>query len=268
MLKPKPDKALSFIAFSCAHSPLTDPEAAEFVYELCKEHQPDLVVNLGDQYEADSASRWPSEAHWSIDDELMHANEFQKNIRLASPNSKRYFLPGNHDDNFISLGRINPKLRDRCDWRTPQYTRKGVWLNEELLTNWTIPCDYVRHRTKGCLRIGSVFFTHGYECDVNSDRNQATYFCWQYGLLVSGHTHRPTPGPARRCMLTQRHALPFWYLNAGALTSMDCDYMKRKNQGMWGQAVIMGWTLPINSPRSSKTWDAECILFRMYDEPV
>ena len=267
-----PEGAKKWVAFSCPHAPLQDKDALAVVAERIREFAPDYVICLGDLHEMDSASRWPSEYDWKIEDEYWEANEnVLKPLRLANRNKEAEYLllPGNHDDNLFETGRVNPKLRNLLDWTLPQYARragKTVQVNSEFLTHWRTPCEYSYNRKAGTFRIGATVFAHGYEAGAASDVAQSITLGWPYGLFVSGHTHRPTPGEPRQAMKTAALPLDRWYLNAGCTRSMECGYMKRKRQQMWGHAVCYGWSMPINSPRFSRSWDAYCELISPYEE--
>lgn len=263
-----PDGAIKFLAFSCPHAPLHDKDTLAVIAERIAEYAPDTIICLGDLHEADSASRWPSECDWTITEEFHTANEeVLKPLRLANPNQKGecVFLPGNHDDNILALDRIPSKIRGRCDWTVRQYTKKDVWLNEELMTHWATPTKYRYNRREGTYRIGAAVFAHGYEASVSSDEFQSITLGWPYGIFISGHTHRPTPGPPLRAMRTKAVPLDRWYLNAGCTTQMDRSYMERKRQMLWGHGVVYGWSRPIASPRFSRTWDAHCELIKPYE---
>lgn len=265
-LKPKPDNAVSYLAISCVHSPLQDNQSLGVVGDRIEEYKPDVILCLGDQFEADSASRWSSEYSWDLEHEFAEGNKVLRNLRMANPDAQCILLPGNHDDNLLSIDRIDKKVRGLCDWRRPQYTAKGTLINDEIVNHWKIPCDYVYHRSRGTYRIGSTVFAHGYECGAGSDRVQSVTLGWPHGLFISGHTHRPTEGPPKRAQLTAKVPLNHWYLNAGCMRKMDCDYMARKYQSTWGHGIITGWSVPINSPRFSKSWDAYCEVIKCYDE--
>jgi predicted phosphodiesterase len=268
-----PEGAVKWLALSCSHAPLHDKKALALIAERIREWAPDQLIHLGDLHEADSASRWPSEYDWKIEDEFWAANEeVLKPLRLANPNpdAECVLLPGNHDANFLELDRIPSKVQGRCDWETPQYlkataSRPALWLNEELLTHWRRPTKYRYSRKEGTYKIGATVFAHGYECGASSDEAQSINLGWPYGLFVSGHTHRPTAGEPVRAMKTKTLPLDRWFLNAGCTREMACRYMERKRQNMWGTAVTYGWSMPINSPRFSKSWDAYCEVIEMFD---
>jgi predicted phosphodiesterase len=241
-----------FIAFSCVHCPLEDGEAVEWMLGKIREHKPDVVVHLGDGREAASASKWPSEHTWTLEDEYQRHNTLLANIRKAAGDkAKLVMMEGNHDDNIRAIGRINSQLRSLC---LPE-------MHEPELKNWRVfPYTYSQ---RGVYRLGSVSFAHGYEAGQNSDKAQSVLLGMPYGLFVSGHTHRPKH--ITQVMMTQAIPLPYWFANAGCLRTMDCDFMERKRQHQWGQAVVVGESRETKSPRMSKTWDAHTEIFRMYE---
>lgn len=252
------NKKTSFVAFSCQHCPLQDKNAVNWLIEIIKERKPDEIINLGDLLEADSASKWSSEYSWTLRDEFNSANELLKRIREASPKSKLVFLEGNHDSNILSINRIDKKLRDLCDYRDES--------NIPELKHWIKPTEYKYSRRKGAYKIGAVTFAHGYEAGQSGDKFQAISLGQPYGLFVGGHTHRPTEGAPKQVMMTLGRPLPYWYLNTGCLRIMECDYMDRLRQDQWGQGCVVGWAENIKSPRLSKTWDAECLVYKMFND--
>lgn len=265
-LQEAPPKAVKFSAFSCTHAPLQDEDFFDWYCSQLKEFDPEEVICLGDLYEADSASRWPSEADWTLNDEFREADKVLKQIRESAPNARCKFLKGNHDDNLQSLNRINSKLRDTCDFEAQQFSRHGDWLNEEFLTNWQVVSEYNNSRNRGTYNIGMVTFGHGWAAGVNSDEDEAIALGMPFGLYVRGHTHRPTEGKPRQVFKSRKRPLPYWYLNVGCSCDMDRDYVKRADQTMWGQGAVFGWAIPVKSPRlSRRTFDAEVRVFKRYD---
>lgn len=252
--------SVRFLAYSCKHVPLHDESAINWLCQRISEHKPEYLIDLGDGIEADAALRWKdqSEHHWSLADEYAAHCRVLKTLREAAAKTTTcVYLPGNHDDNIVAAGRICPKLRELVDWRSPK--------NQPELAHWTIGAQYKHCRTRGAYRIGQVVFAHGYECSSNSDESQALYFANEYGLFVSGHTHRPTPGimQARR---TASLPLRYWYANVGCMRTMDASYMDRKRKMLWGQAIVVGDAEPIKSPRVGRRWSAHVETYRMYDQ--
>jgi len=246
-----------FLYFSCPHYPLVDNEAKEWLLDRIKFHNPDVIIHGGDGHEADSASRWPSEYDWPLSHEFRTHNQFLKEVRLSNPESKRVFLPGNHDDNLLTLNRIDRKLRDLCDYRD----------HEPELAEWEQPCIY-EYSNRGRYRIGQVTFSHGYEANQSADEMQSITLGIPYGLYVGGHTHRPKP--VTQTPKTKAVPLPYWFANAGTIRDMDnVPYMSRKRRYAWGQAIVVGeaadWRYKDSLIPNSPLWEAETEVFRMYD---
>lgn len=262
MLKKKPEGAISFLAISCSHSPFEDREAIQWVCEMIKELKPDKVIHLGDLLESDAASRFPSEVNHDLKDEFVSANETLKQIRLAGESVRDdieyHILEGNHDFNILDKNRIDKSLRTLCDWTSPR--------NIPEMGFWKLSARYNYSRKGGCFRVGAVTFAHGYEAGQSGDEFQSYSLGNPYGLFIGGHTHRPTEGKPVQCMRTKGRALPYWYLNTGCLRDLNPHFMTRNRKDQWGQGLVHGWALPIKSPRLSKTWDAECVVFRMFND--
>lgn len=243
-----------FVAFSCTHCPLEDPEAIRWLHRQIEDVKPDYVVHLGDLLEADGASRFPAETNWDLKDEFNAAEKLLKGLRsVGGPECTYVLLPGNHDDNILAQNRIDKRLRGLCDWRD---------LRE--MDNWIIGADYNYCRKRGVYRLGQVTFSHGYEANASAGKHEAVYLGNEYGLYVHGHTHRPMP--VTQALMTQTRPLRFWYANAGTLADMDREYMKRKRKQLWGQACVVGEVQMIKSPRMSRCWSAETRIFRTFGD--
>jgi predicted phosphodiesterase len=251
-------ESTSFVAFSCPHCPLQDEGAVEWLIERVASIRPDVLVHLGDGLEADSASRWPTEYPWSLADEFAEHERFLKRLRKASPRSRRVFLPGNHEDNLLSINRIDRRLRGLCDYRS----RSNC---PELAEHWEQPVPYVFDRRAGVFKIGQVSFSHGFESGARSDESQAILLGQPFGLMVTGHTHRPTPG-VMRAMRTQTIPLPYWYANPGCLRDLKPDYMRRKRSHAWGHGLVTGRASPVRGGRLSRMWEATVEVFRLSDD--
>lgn len=244
---------IKFIAFGCVHCPLQDPEAVDWVVEAIAREKPDVVVCTGDLHEADAASKWPSEYEWDIKDEWESANAFLGQIYKAYPKAKRYLLEGNHDDNFHGINRIPKKLRRGLDWKE----------HEPNLQYWERPIGY-RNRRSNVLRFGQVSFGHGFECGAASDEFECLKYSEWFGLHIRSHTHRPLQ--VTRARRNARLPLNHWFANIGCLREMNPDYMARNDVSQWGQAICVGETDMIKSPRSRRYWEARVDIFRMAED--
>lgn len=257
-------KPVRWLAFGCTHVPLHDRWACERLVSRIAEYKPHVVVCLGDLYEADSASRWPSEYDWTLEHEFAEADAVLLSIREAAPNATLVFLPGNHDDNMLSIARIPRKVRSRCDWRVRQYDAAGRWLNPELLTYWRRPARYLYCRRRGVWRIGQVTFAHGYEHGINGDEAHTLLLGVPNGLYVGAHTHRPAP--VTQAMRTRSIPLPYWHCNVGCLRDLKPPYVQRQRTHGWGHGWAVGEALPVKSWRASREWSASVEVLQTYDE--
>jgi len=245
---------VKFIAFSCTHCPLEDPEAIRWLHQQIEDVKPDYVIHLGDLLEADSASRFPAENPWDLKDEFDAAERMLSGIReVGGPDCTYVMLEGNHDLAVRDQNRIDKRLRSLCDWRD---------LKE--MDNWVVGAEYNYCRKRGVYRLGQVAFSHGFECGSNAGAQQSVYLGNEYGLFVWGHSHRPEQ--VQQTMWTKTRPLRYWHANAGSLANMDREYMRRKRKQMWGQACVVGECALTKSPRLSRCWSAETRIFRMYGD--
>lgn len=254
-------KPIRFLAYSCTHVPFVDPKAHGWLLDRIREHRPELIVNLGDSIDSAAASKYADghEAEHVLEDEFRQNNTLLEEVRRSAGRRARcVFLPGNHEDNIMRIGRLPKGVRSLVSWCRPE--------NQPELSNWHIGATYNYCRLRGCFRAGQLVFAHGYEHGASGDENQTLYFANEYGLCVLGHTHRPTPG-IMQCRKTAAGVpLRYWYANAGTLRNMDPDYMRRNRKMSWGQACVVGDFLPTKSPRLSRMWSAEVLHFRMFDD--
>lgn len=248
-----------FLIFSDIHFPLQDDSALEWLLAQIEDFNPDVLIHAGDGLEADAASRWDSEEDWDLLREYTLHNEFLKTVREVSPNSRKVFIEGNHENNIISRHRIPAKLRPLCDYR----------IHHSEFQYWEQPTEYV-YGPKGVFNLGQLSVYHGWETNVSSDEFQAYFLGKPYGLSVCGHTHRPIQvTQARR---TKAIPLPYWYANSGCLTHLDRDYNTRKRHIEWGQACVIGEVDCPRRPRPDwfyrRNWDAETLIYKTYEEWV
>jgi predicted phosphodiesterase len=251
------EQTKKFVAFSCPHMPLHDPDAISWVLNLISDEQPDVVVHLGDGLEANAASRWGDAQELGIDlaEEFDRHNSFLKDIRESSgPKARLVHLYGNHERNIEKPARLDKRIRGLC----------SVKRNQPELSGWTVVPSYNKCRKRGVWRLGQVTFAHGWETSGAAGHNESTYFADEYGLYIHGHTHRPSP--VTQAMRTTTHTLRYWHANAGCLRELDPNYMEGKSKARWGQAAVVGEAVPLKSPRRGVYWAAETKVFRMYDE--
>jgi len=239
-----------FLAFYDLHVPEHDPLVVDKIVAAVKEFEPDHIINGGDGIEAIAASRWPHEKDASLSFELSQLADIKKRIRESAPDKcKFHWVRGNHDDNVIAEGRIPKNLRDLYDWDKNHkiFPEFALWKQHAYETRKSV-CTY---------RIGQVLFMHGFEASEARLNAQMYEYCDPWGLLVSGHTHRPTE-------LIQAEAnkvkIPFWRITSGCgqdfRDAEKVTYMRRKSRANWGHGIVCGDVYPTKSPRAGRYWDA------------
>ena len=247
----------SFLAFSCVHAPLHDPEAIDWLVEQIAARQPDVIVCLGDLHEMAWASQHADVESIDAAEEYAASNEILRTIRLAAPESRRVLLPGNHEARLDSP-KIDPRIREAMHYRNHE---------PEIREHWEMPVPkYQMCRHHGCFRLGQVTFHHGVACSASGIKKEATILAREWGLYIHGHTHRPTPeGQPEQIIAGQAWPLNWWRANPGCLRDMAPDWMAKEAKSRWGQALIAGRAQLLKSPRAKRCWDAESVHFRSYD---
>jgi len=244
------------LAFGCLHAPITHGPFFNWIIRQIEEFKPDHIVNLGDWYEGLAASRWPrhDEQGWSVYDEHRAVLNQAIAINTASPESKKHWLYGNHDDNLFGSqpNRIPKELREAVQWRNKPE-------NCNALNGWNVIPEY-GDRVR--LRLGPITFQHGTKTSMAGLRDSSYDHGTPFGLHVSAHTHRPEPITQAR---ERRSLLPYWFCNVG--TGIDYSkafYMQRNSIALWGRGICLIEAPGVSQSRTayaSKQWDAELRLF-------
>jgi hypothetical protein len=253
-------KPLKFLAFGCLHAPLHDPEAVAWCLERIAKERPDEIAFLGDGLEANAASRWPDaiELNLALEQEFDALNAFLADVRKAAPRARRVYRAGNHDLNLLGKGRIDPRVRSLCDWKSHK--------NIPEWAHWEVGADYNLSRHRGCSWLGpQICLAHGFGTTDAKVNREAMYFLANapFGLYLTAHTHRPED---KRQVRMGSLPMSRWTMNVGTLRNMEPDYMERCEKWNWGQAIVVGERMPLKSPRMTREWDAHLEVFRMYDD--
>ena len=251
-----PREDISFLAFSCIHAPLHDPEAIDWLCGQIAKENPDCVISLGDGMEMAFASRHADVEEIDCLHEYESHNEILGRIRKAAPNARRVFLEGNHEHRLHSPG-IDSRVRDALHWERHQ----------PEFEHWETPVRYENCRHKGVFKIGQVVFCHGFATSSSAIRKEACSLTREYGCYVHGHTHRPTqPGPPERIMAGVSWPLNWWVANPGCLRDLAPDWAGKCDRSLWGQGCVVGRAQKIQSPRVRRCWECETRVFRTYDQ--
>lgn len=244
------------------HAPLTHEGYFNWLIEKVEEFKPDIIVNVGDWAEGKPAKRFSKYADetWSALNEIRALSDQAKAINRASPESRKIWIYGNHDENFFGdlPDRIPDDLQSLTDWRNLRGT--------EPLEQWQIHDTY-KHDYR--VRLGPIVFQHGCEvskCGVRAMKDMAYQYGVPYGLHVSGHSHKPIP--VTQCE-ERAISLPYWVVNSG--TGADWDrmhYMDRCSKHKWGRGCVLieCTEASIRDSKSAYTkpqWSAELLVHSM-----
>jgi predicted phosphodiesterase len=253
-------RAQKAIIFGCLHAPFHDESAVEWLLGRINKVQPDYVAFIGDALEANAASRWPDavELNLSLETEFKALNTFLENVRKACPKSKRIFMAGNHDNNLLGTGRIDPRVRSLCDWKRKE--------NVPSWESWKIHPHYEYCRRRGSLQLGQqIILSHGYETSATRMDRECLYMSagQPSSLYVTAHTHR-----SEHPKMVTWGDLPMnrWRANVGCLRDLKPQYMARKSTWNWSHALVNVEFMPLKSPRQHKEWSANTEVFKTYDE--
>jgi UDP-2,3-diacylglucosamine pyrophosphatase LpxH len=251
------NRDVSWLAFSCLHAPLHDPEAVAWLVELIAAKQPDVIVNMGDGHEMGWASRFDDDSEIDALEEYKAHNEIMREIRQAAPEARRVFLPGNHEWRLYS-NTVPEQIRTALHWKTHE---------PELRDHWEHPVDYLNCRHRGVFRLGQVVFSHGFAVSASSVKKETCTLAREWGLYVHGHTHRATqPGPPERIQMTTSWLANWWRANPGCLRDLKPGYMSQLDSTLWTQGAVWGHAQLIKSPRAKRCWEATTEIFRTYDQ--
>jgi len=247
----------TFLAFSCLHAPLYDPPAVDWLVERIASLRPDVIVNLGDGHEMDFASKWDSESEVTALEEYESHNAVMARIRKASPESRRIFLPGNHEWRLYKP-QVPDQIRSALHWRRHE---------PELAEHWEHPVPYLNCRHRGVFRLGQVVFSHGFGVSATSVKKETCTLAREWGLYVHGHLHRATQaGPPERVQMTTSWAANWWRANPGCLRDLKPAYMGQLDSSDWSQGLVHGRAQMLKSPRAKRCWTSTTEIFQTYDD--
>lgn len=156
------------------HMPWHDKKALTKIYNLVLEEKPNVVVQIGDNYDFYTLSTYAKtlsiKPSLDIKKAITEVNKFWQLMRTFCPKGKFYQLMGNHEARFRKriLERL-PQLEGVADYNL----KKCPWVN------------YLK--SERChLTLDNVVYTHGW---YSKSIDHARHF---NKPVVHGHRHRPT----------------------------------------------------------------------------
>ena len=236
-----------FLAYGCPHAPLTHRGWFEWLIGQIEDHKPQVIVNLGDQYESKWSKRWPkwSDETWSVlAEHNASADQFEA-INKAAPKAVKVWLAGNHDCNGFNVhpDRISDDIVPALHWRENRRVSKA-------LEKWVVKDEY-RHRPESVYRLGQVAFAHGFETSAAGLRRSTRRYAPYHGLFIQAHTHRPD---FFRLQADGQNE-GFTYGNPGCGADWDrMHYMDRADVTKWGRGCIVGECNDNRSAFAQQQW--------------
>lgn len=254
----KPER---WAGLSDTHCPHHDRGYVPWFIEQIEQHKPQHIIFGGDGIDCNAASRWPNEYSHTLSSECdaFVADVLVPVRKAAPPGCKLVWIYGNHEDNSLRPNRIPKDLRDMVDIR--------AYINEKHdheADRW-LHVPYKRHPIKGVYRIGQASFLHSHETSDAGIKQQAVVMNNRdpFSVTIHGHTHRPTPHPVQIQLGKTR--LPHWDIDIGCGIDFEqpMEYIERQRMDLWGQACVIGESVPLKSPRKAREWDAEVRIRKM-----
>jgi len=245
----KSNKIATWLAFSCPHFPIEDRDGIAWLLRRVRTMKPQHVVCLGDMFDADCLSAFASAKKGDLAEEYAAVDGFCEKLMDAAPKASFTWMMGNHEERmfrpeFQMLAGVldyRRQIKSARRWRHvfygfgPQYTHQ----------------------------IGQVTFYHGATVGRNSVKSEAITLGVPYGLCVSGHTHRPHPVHRISTGVTP---LPYWHVNAGTFIKPKPEYMRTKNDSLWGEGCVVGEAITGRRFFGRQNWKAELVLHKMHWE--
>lgn len=194
------------------HFPFEDVEALSYCYAIIEKFKPEVVVQIGDLYDALAWSKYPSHMErMSPETEMREAKRrasiMWKTVQSIAPEAKCYQIKGNHDERpYKRLIEKAPELASFIDLRS--------WWNFDSVS--TI------HDSREPLIIDGIGYVHGW---LSGEFKHAQYFNMP---IVRGHSHRGG-------CVWKRH-------NRSWLFELDTGYLGSPEISGYVPSKITNWT--------------------------
>ena len=170
-------KPRGFVAVSCNHGDMIDPETEAALFAFIGDFKPTVRVHLGDCFDFRALRKGASEEEKrkSIAHDIACGKKFLK--RFFNGGEENHFLRGNHDERLWRLlDNANENVVDHAEDVIRDITNTLKNCRAKML-----PYD----SRLGVLRIGHLKFIHGYAAGIGATAKHAR----SYGCVIHGHTH-------------------------------------------------------------------------------
>ena len=203
------------LAIPDLHCPFQSNETLAWIYQIAKQKQPDIIIQMGDLFDMYSQSRF-SRTHnlmtpkQELSEGRLAAATMWKNVKAAAPKAKCFQIRGNHDV------RPDKRIQELCPEVESLVEMKPLFEFSGVNTIMD---------TQEELEIDGAIYTHG-------TLTQMGAHCKHYmQSVVHGHTHRGSVFYTRK-------------MN-GIIWELDCGFASDEGQVplRYTETRRTGWTL-------------------------
>jgi hypothetical protein len=228
----KPDNSTlarqgTFVVIPDAHGKEYDRKSAAAICAFIKDFKPEYVIQIGDLIDnaplmAKVKTKYPSfdgQDIKELDEDYFYANELLNQIDTVTPkNSKKIFLPGNHEYRSDVLLRTCPEFK------------KIIGYKERLFTGrtWDTSRKYLEPFELGKLKI-----FHGEFWGVNHVKKHMIHYRRN---LMYGHTHQV----CQDALASPMQEIPTWGASIGCICNTNPEWQRSKTNG-WEHGFAYGW---------------------------
>lgn len=212
------------------HGVHADPRAEAVLYQVLKDVQPEIVINVGDDvdcYAISSFDRNPARAQ-TLQDEIDNTRAHLHQVSQIVPNADKYWLEGNHEDRLRrTIWRLPGAAAELAKLKVFQETMTWPTLVSTASIGWEFVSSAAQSRKSILPRLTTV---HGSRVGAFSGFT-AKLEMLRYGRSgMSGHTHRL--GQVFHRDLNGSHT----WIETGCLCSLDPDYVRDPD---WQQGLAV-----------------------------
>lgn len=227
-------KSKRWVAVSCTHGNLIDPEARAKFLDFLTDYNPQVRIHLGDAFEFAALRKGVKEDEYDhaarLDEDFEAGKDFLADFFKGR--GENHFLRGNHDERLW-------EMRDRTSGILQDYADRGIREIECHIKK--IKAQMIPYNNMGVLTINGLNFTHGISHAINAGRIMAQV----YGDVVFGHTHRPD------ITFVEKYPQSNKAINTGCLRLIGPSNAKfaarTKSSLSWGHGLAYGEFLPDGS---------------------
>lgn len=204
------------------HFPFGHKKTLQFIYDFAKEHQPEIIVQVGDLYDMYSHTKFPRSHNVFMPKEEQQlaraqAEEMWRLLKDICADAKCYQLLGNHD--VRPLKRVLEAYPEAEDWIKRMVGEMMSFENVETVLD---PRDEL-------MLPGDVMVIHGYKSKLGEHRDHALY------SAVCGHQH--VGGVVYR----QLRGRTLWELNCGLAGDPEAKGLSYTPQKLTRWTLGFGW---------------------------